>query len=530
MSDKFLGTRSSNLTNGTANLYINQLTIENLDPSLPVKTNANKSLISQKLEISDVNNLQNILNSSITNPLNSNLNFFEYSAVNMNNLSLVKVEGQTPAPIGELKIYASALTSEIHMVDDMGNDTIVGGDVFDQSLNKNDSVEFNNLTFNGVINKKLSVDERMQYSVSNGAIFFTQYYEPLFSPPTILQVMSVNTNGSSFINTPELFLTSINLEGNITLSTQSKFIQFLHPNFTDGIRIINNYSFPDQNLKFQNYIGNAVSDIFTINKDLIISEKPILSSGKITTPELAIGTILSGKYNLPTVAGTPGQYLTMGAGTSTSWQTPYTFTGGTITGNLTVQGITTLGLGGTSFQFPNTRGTARQILVDMLGNGVLTYQSMPTILEPSFGVTYFNGNITPTLQPVINTFYDINGIFLTPGTINTRFIVGGTYNGGLRYTGLIPRVFKSDFSGSWYTGGVQAETYEIGLHVNGNIIQSGKILAKVDNSAIYPNCFAGSTLINLSINDILELKVRCITSTQSIIINTINFNVVAIGV
>jgi hypothetical protein len=63
----------SNVTNGTLDIYGFSLKAENLDANLPVKTSATKKLISSKLNISDVNNLQAELDSSIQNPNQNNL-------------------------------------------------------------------------------------------------------------------------------------------------------------------------------------------------------------------------------------------------------------------------------------------------------------------------------------------------------------------------------------------------------------------------------------------------------------------------
>ena len=70
MVDRFLGTSgaNANISNGTADIYGASLGAENLEASMPIKTNNVKRLISAKLDISDINNLQTILNSTITTP------------------------------------------------------------------------------------------------------------------------------------------------------------------------------------------------------------------------------------------------------------------------------------------------------------------------------------------------------------------------------------------------------------------------------------------------------------------------------
>ena len=70
MSDKFLGSGGgkTNISNGTANIYAGSLGAAGLEPSQPVKTNSVRQLVSSKLAISDINNLQGILDNALTNP------------------------------------------------------------------------------------------------------------------------------------------------------------------------------------------------------------------------------------------------------------------------------------------------------------------------------------------------------------------------------------------------------------------------------------------------------------------------------
>lgn len=71
MADKFLNTGGSgqaNISNGTANVYAANLAAANLDPSRPIKTNAVRELVSQNLDIADINNLQSALDNVLTNP------------------------------------------------------------------------------------------------------------------------------------------------------------------------------------------------------------------------------------------------------------------------------------------------------------------------------------------------------------------------------------------------------------------------------------------------------------------------------
>lgn len=70
VNNKFLDSSGSgSLSDGTANIFVASMTAANLDSSEPVKTSASGELVSSKLDISDVTNLQSTLNSVITNPV-----------------------------------------------------------------------------------------------------------------------------------------------------------------------------------------------------------------------------------------------------------------------------------------------------------------------------------------------------------------------------------------------------------------------------------------------------------------------------
>jgi hypothetical protein len=144
MSDKFLGSSGANINinNGTATIFGSTIGAINLDPSQPIKTNSVRQLVSSKLDIADINNLQSELDNTISNPLTGDLNVNTNNINNINSNEFNKMVQPSNASVNTLKLYASNVTSELHMVDENGVDSVVGGDTFDQSLNTNDSVEF----------------------------------------------------------------------------------------------------------------------------------------------------------------------------------------------------------------------------------------------------------------------------------------------------------------------------------------------------------------------------------------------------
>ena len=110
MSNKFLsttGTGNSNLTNGSADLFINSLGISNLDQSLPIKTNGSRELISVKLDQTDINNLQTDLNLK-------------------SELSYTKSDTHTNPPAGQVKTYFKT-DGDFYKKDDAGTETKIAG-------------------------------------------------------------------------------------------------------------------------------------------------------------------------------------------------------------------------------------------------------------------------------------------------------------------------------------------------------------------------------------------------------------------
>jgi len=78
MADKFLnaGGGDANISNGTINAFLASLTVANLRSSMPVKTNSVNTLVSSKLDITDVNNLESRLD-AVDNDIQNTNGFVE---------------------------------------------------------------------------------------------------------------------------------------------------------------------------------------------------------------------------------------------------------------------------------------------------------------------------------------------------------------------------------------------------------------------------------------------------------------------
>jgi len=165
MSDKFLGYGSStDITNGTALVYAASLGASNLDPSMPVKTNATRQLVSTKLDISDVNNLQASLNNTISNPFAGELSAHSYVATQGNPNKRIRVTEDTiTSDNGAVIALNTANTINLQATNVLVNGTALPS-AANQTLNTTDDVTFNsvttsNINANGVETMKLNANQ-----------------------------------------------------------------------------------------------------------------------------------------------------------------------------------------------------------------------------------------------------------------------------------------------------------------------------------------------------------------------------------
>jgi hypothetical protein len=109
MSDKFLNTGGANinLSNGTATLFGATIGAINLEPSQPLKTNSVRQLVSEKLDIADVNNLQSELNTK-------------------NELTFIENDTHTTPATGRVKLYVKT-DGSFYKKDDAGVESGFGG-------------------------------------------------------------------------------------------------------------------------------------------------------------------------------------------------------------------------------------------------------------------------------------------------------------------------------------------------------------------------------------------------------------------
>jgi len=160
MSDKFLNTGggSTNISNGTANIYGAVLGAVNLNASMPIKTNSTKQLVSEKLDIPDIQNLSSELS------LKPELTFTESDT------------HSTPA-LGQVKIYAK-LDGNMYKKNDQGVESGIGGggsgsgDVIGPNSSVDNAIAF----FDGTTGKLIK--ENTNFKFITGATYGDQLKVP----------------------------------------------------------------------------------------------------------------------------------------------------------------------------------------------------------------------------------------------------------------------------------------------------------------------------------------------------------------
>ena len=152
MSDKFLnpsGSGNSDITNGSVNAYLSSLTLDSLTASMPIKTNSVNTLVSSKLDIADINNLQTTINSTLRTPYTGTIEAtdFEtsdYLSVNQEIQKIDNFTASTQAPeVSNLTGLLNVGEVSTGRVYDLTSATFI--DLGATDIN----VSSTNLTFNG---------------------------------------------------------------------------------------------------------------------------------------------------------------------------------------------------------------------------------------------------------------------------------------------------------------------------------------------------------------------------------------------
>ena len=144
--NKFLDDSGTNISDGTAVIYAATIGAANLEASMPVKTNATKQLVSTKLDISDVNNLQTTLNNTISNPFAGELSAHSYVATQGNPNKRIRVTEDTiTSDNGAVIAMNTANTINLQ-----ATSVLVNGTVLPSAANQTLNITFNSVTTSNI--------------------------------------------------------------------------------------------------------------------------------------------------------------------------------------------------------------------------------------------------------------------------------------------------------------------------------------------------------------------------------------------
>jgi hypothetical protein len=122
MSDKFLSTGGSgnnNISNGTINAFVAGITVANLKASMPLKTNSVNTLVSSRLDIADINNLESRLDDAagggVTNPYVGTLEVTDLETTDYFSLNteLQKIDNFTASTATETNLTGTLICAEV---------------------------------------------------------------------------------------------------------------------------------------------------------------------------------------------------------------------------------------------------------------------------------------------------------------------------------------------------------------------------------------------------------------------------------
>jgi len=151
--------------------------------------------------------------------------------------------------------------------------------------------------------------------------------------------------------------------------------------------------------------------------------------------------------------------------------------------------------------------------LDMGGNDILNKLT-------AYSELYFKDNVTPTPQSPVNTYLEVVGT--VSFGLNSQFTPAGIIS---VYDGTQTKIFKASVNVSWSSGDIQNNTYSLAIFKNGVEIVSSASRASLDNAAQWPRNCSCECLVSLATTDFLDVRVKNLDSTQSVIITDLNFNI-----
>ena len=519
MSNKFLSTSSStgSVSDGTTTLFGSSIGASNLRPSYPVKTNSLRQLVSEKLDVSDINNLQIQLDNVVQIPYPGTFIATDYESQTQNsfNDTLQKIDNFQPSTATDTTVSGTINTDTIkvnEIFDPTGTSTLQFSPTYIGILGANLQVNGNNITqVNDITANRFIVDNgtNIQYLLADGS--------------TISQ--SANSGNSNFylytsINTSNAPpITSGHVEYNNANQSLATIVYLSHLTrdnidieiFLQNISTLNILYIQDQNdsTNFIRYDITGTPTIF-INNYLQIPVSILTSSGTGSTTFGASHNVLVSFFTNNQEINTRISTVETNTQNQTAVSNTTTFAGI----------ISSSGLNMNSNKITNL--ATPTLSTDAVNKN---YVDTATTIK-NYANIGFNGNAT-TISLAANVFVSMPPTFvnhITPIGFTLTTPVGGI----LTYTGTNTKTFHITFNGICAGSLLAAPNLYVYIRKNGSNIPPLQTNLTFPNNNQYWVQYSGNAIISLSTNDIITTVVASTVGTATFLFYQYSLSIIQI--
>ena len=452
------------------NLTINDtLKVNGLTPNMAIKTDGVNNLISQNLEISDVNNLQSTLDGKLGATLTDNINGGGiYNITGINQLEVKEI-------ISELVVQDPLFQINADAADD---DNDVG---FFAKFPLSD-------TNSGLIRDP---DTSIWHLYDNNGS----------TPPSGYTLADGAPLRCGEITTPSVGITSTGDDWKI--SDNNGALEVINDS---GVQF---YSFRPAGYTHQ------YSSVGRVGVEYKSSNGTIAAPTATTNGASVTELLFSGHNGASYVYG--GAYI---AQASENWSIGNNGTRAVI--QITPNGTTgrktyfdvnganiSIGDGATNYKLPVVRGTVNQTLRTD-GVGVVSWES------PNFGEVGFGNNLTQTVFSAVNEWQIIAGTYAQYSVDNFSL-----QTNQLRYDGATVKNFRIMGSVSVEKVASQDVICRLSIFSNGVGITRSEQVQSTSNTAVYPQHVSTNAIVTLNTGDLIDVRVQNNTNSDGFIITNL---------
>ena len=304
MSNKFLSTSSStgSVSDGTTTIFGSSIGASNLRPSYPVKTNSLRQIVSEKLDVSDINNLQIQLDGVVKVPYSGTFIATDYESQTQGSINetLQKIDNFGASGEGNTNLRGTLNVTAIKTFEIFDTDTISGIQLSssgvkiissDLNLNTNNITQVNDITSNRfivaggtAIQYLLADGSTITQSANSGNSNFYLYHNNSNggrAPPIAAGDIEYNTitqAAATFVYIShltrdnidvEIFFQNVSTLNILYIQDQDNSANFIRYDITGNATIVTN-EYISVPVSMLDYGGNG-NTTFGVNKDILIS-------------------------------------------------------------------------------------------------------------------------------------------------------------------------------------------------------------------------------------------------------------------